>query len=54
MVSVFTLDDILIILEGIGVFSNCLHYIENQPVQIKQLSQKKSNKLKTTWNQLDI
>ena len=31
MVSAFTLDDILIILEGIGVFSNCLHYIENQP-----------------------
>lgn len=33
MVSVFTLDDILIILEGIGVFSNCLHYIENQPAK---------------------
>ena len=35
MVSVFTLDDILIILEGIGVFSNCLHYIENQPAKKK-------------------
>ena len=30
MISVFSLDDILIILEVVKVFSNCLHGMENQ------------------------